>query len=107
MSLTDFLLQFPVVQGLVIKAVADIVHGLLVEVDANGEAAKQEKWLSPLAVTLSGVATLINLAVAGHLAAFDVNQALVTLSALFLGMKAAPTAGTKALAVDVKAKLTK
>lgn len=83
------ILQNPVVQGLLAKALMDFIHGLLVEVDKSGKAQENEKWLHPTAMVLALLVTAINLSLTGHLADLDLN-ALKDLILTYLGTKASP-----------------
>jgi hypothetical protein len=91
MSLADWSLHTPLVQGMIIKALADVLHSVFVQVDATPDVKKAEKYLHPTAVVLAALATAINLALAGKLETVDVTAILSVFVPMILGMKAAPT----------------
>jgi len=85
----DYLLHDPLVQGIVLKMLADLCHALFVKVDDSGVAVN-EKYLSYVSVILAVLASGVNLALQGHLASLDLSS-LGTLLLAFAGVKAAPS----------------
>ncbi len=99
MSLADWSLHTPLVQGMIIKALADVLHDLFVQVDASPDVKKAEKYLHPTAIVLAALATAINLALAGNLESVNATAILSVLVPILLGMKAV---GTKTLCASVQ-----
>lgn len=94
MDLVTELIKQPLVQGLVLKQIMDIVKVWLKKVDDEGLAKQHIGWLQPSLVFLTLLTSAISLALQGQLSSLDLSQLQVYLLAVvqtYVGAKAAGT----------------
>lgn len=68
------LLSNPMVLGAVIKMVIDMVHGLLVKLDAQGALKPFEKHINGLLIVTTLLASVLTAAKAGQLGSLDLTS---------------------------------
>lgn len=98
------ILQLPIVRGIVLKAVMDCIHDLLVAVDKSDVVEKNEAWLHTASILMTAAATLLNLALTNQLGSIDLNV-VKDFILMYLGTRAAGTKTLRLGVISVKNKL--
>lgn len=107
MDLVNELIKQPLVQGLVLKQLMDMVKVWLKKVDDEGLAKQHAGWLQPSLIVLTLLTSAISLALQGQLGSLDLSQLQVYLLAViqtYVGAKAAGTVTGQKLANKVSPK---